>query len=74
MRCFCAALRLSVTWHPPGWPRPSTIHVRVIPSGGKAAIRVHQEHLPSAREREQMQRRWYAVLDQREALLAKRER
>ena len=64
---------LRVTWQPGDWPRPSTIQVRVLPSGGRAALSFHQEHLPDAAAREQMQQRWYGVLDHLEALIERDE-
>lgn len=45
---------LRLTWYPPGWPRPSIIQVRVIPSGKKKTVfAFHQEHLPSEEAREE---------------------
>lgn len=45
---------LRLTWHPPGWQRPSIIQVRVIPSGKKKTVfAFHQEHLPDQEEREE---------------------
>lgn len=43
---------LRLTWQAPGWPRASTIQVRVIPSGEKTVVAFHQEHLPGPKERE----------------------
>jgi uncharacterized protein YndB with AHSA1/START domain len=51
-----------MTWQPPDWERPSLIQVRVIPSGAKAVISFHQEHLAGPKEREAMRRRWQKVL------------
>ena len=42
---------LRLTWHPPGWPRPSTIQVRVIPSGDRTVVAFHQEHIPDQASR-----------------------
>jgi uncharacterized protein YndB with AHSA1/START domain len=45
---------LRITWQPGGWPRASTIQVRVIPaSGGRSVLSFHQEHLPGPDEREE---------------------
>lgn len=45
---------LRLTWHPPGWSRPSIIQVRVIPSGKKKTVfSFHQEHMPSQGAREE---------------------
>ena len=60
---------IRLTWQPPGWQRASTIQVRVIPSGGKTAVSLHQEQLAGPRERAEMQRRWYGVLDELAAII-----
>ena len=53
-----------VTWHPPGWPRPSTIQIRVLPrANGRCAIAFHHEWLPDAAAREAVRERWGRVLD-----------
>ena len=33
VRVFKPGSHVRITWHPPGWPRPSTIQVRVLPKG-----------------------------------------
>lgn len=44
---------LRMTWQPEGWPRASTIQVRVMPaSGGRSVLAFHHEHLPGPDERE----------------------
>lgn len=53
---------LRVTRQPPGWPRASTIQVRVIPAGAKTTISFHEEHLPGAAEREERRRHFDAAL------------
>jgi uncharacterized protein YndB with AHSA1/START domain len=56
---------IRVTWQPKEWSQPSTIQVRVIPSGrGKTVISFHQEKLPDAEAREQMLASWTDVLDE----------
>ncbi len=60
---------LRVTWQPPTWPRPSTIQIRLIPNKSKTVISFHQEHLHSAKEREQMQERWQHVLNKLRQIL-----
>ena len=55
---------LRLTWHPPGWPRPSTIQVRVIPKGEKSVIAFHQEHLPDSRARQKRRDFFSAALDE----------
>lgn len=54
---------LRVTWHKPGWARPTTIQVRAIPAGEKTTISFHEEHLPGAAEREERRRHFTAALD-----------
>lgn len=54
---------LRLTWRPRGWERPSTIQVRVIPSGEKTVVAFHQEHLPGPEEREARRRHFAAALD-----------
>jgi uncharacterized protein YndB with AHSA1/START domain len=44
-----SSLRLG--WHPPDWPRSSTIQVRVIPRGERCVLAFHQEGLPGASAR-----------------------
>ena len=60
---------LRLTWRPRDWQNASTIQVRVIPRGAKTTISFHQEHLPGAKEREQMRQRWHRVLEQMQILL-----
>jgi uncharacterized protein YndB with AHSA1/START domain len=56
---------IRVTWQPKQWSQPSTIQVRVIPSGrDKTVVSFHQEKLPDAAAREQMQLHWTSVLDE----------
>ncbi len=56
--------QLRLTWLPTGWSKPSTIQVRLIPSGpGKTVISFHQENLPDAAAREERRRHWQAALD-----------
>jgi len=43
---------LRMRWHPPEYPRPSIIQLRVIPKDGKTVVAFHQEHLPDKNERE----------------------
>ncbi|MGE5551557.1 MAG: SRPBCC family protein [Bacteroidota bacterium] len=60
---------LRLTWQPPGWAKPSTIQVRVIPNGGRTTIAFHQEHLPDADAREQRRVYYAAALDALEKLI-----
>lgn len=59
---------LRVTRHPPGWPRASTIQVRVIPAGEKTTLSFHEEHLPGAAEREERRRHFEAALGELQRL------
>lgn len=58
-----------LTWEPEGWSRPSTIQVRVIPKHDRATVAFHQEHLPSARERESRRAHFRAALDALEEMI-----
>lgn len=60
---------LRLTWHPPGWPRPSTIQVRVIPKGKKSVISFHQEHLPDSETREARRFFFKKALDELQEIL-----
>jgi uncharacterized protein YndB with AHSA1/START domain len=56
--------RIRLTWHPPGWDRPSIVQVTVSGKADeKAVLRFHQEQLAGADERERQRRHWAAVLD-----------
>lgn len=54
---------LRLTWRPNGWPRASTIQVRVLPAGAKTTIALHQEHMPDCVAREQRRAHFAAALD-----------
>jgi uncharacterized protein YndB with AHSA1/START domain len=54
---------LRLTWHPPGWPRPSIVQVRVIAGGASTALAFHHEHLPGSAEREARRAHYAAALD-----------
>lgn len=71
VRVFKPGSHLRITWMPPGWPRASTIQVRVTASGaGKTVVTLHQEHLPGAAEREERRRFFEAALDALQARVA----
>ena len=55
---------IRLTWQPRGWRNPSTLQVRVIPSGVKTTISFHQERLSGAEERERMRDHWKRVMAQ----------
>jgi uncharacterized protein YndB with AHSA1/START domain len=69
MRVFKPNSHLRLTHHPPGWPRPSTIQLRVIPNKDKTVIAFHQEHLPGPEEREQRRLHFLAALDKLEQMI-----
>jgi len=61
-----------LTWRPRGWPRDSTIQVRVIAAASGTTIAFHQEHLPGAGAREERRAHFAAALDALAALAAGR--
>lgn len=64
VRVFKPGSHLRITWQPEGWPRASTIQVRVMPSGEqKSVISFHQEHLPGPAERQARREFFDAALD-----------
>lgn len=69
IRVFKPGSHLRMTWQPPGWPRPSTIQVRVVPSRDKTVIAFHQEHLPDGAAREARRAHFSAALDALERML-----
>jgi uncharacterized protein YndB with AHSA1/START domain len=69
MRVFEPNHHLRITWQPRGWPRPSTIQIRVIPSGAKTTLAFHQEHLPDAKAREQRRAHFESVFDSIEPMV-----
>lgn len=69
VRVVAPGSHLRITWHPPGWPRASTIQVRVIPKGDRAVIAFHQEHLPGPAERADRLAHFRATLEELERIL-----
>jgi uncharacterized protein YndB with AHSA1/START domain len=61
---------LRLTRQPPGGARGSTIQVRAMPSGSKAVLSFHEEHLPDADAREARRRHFESVLDQLQQRIA----
>jgi uncharacterized protein YndB with AHSA1/START domain len=56
--------RVRLTWWPPGWTHDTTLQLTVRPAGaGRAMLRIHQERLADAAEREQQRRHWQGVLN-----------
>ena len=62
---------LRITWLPKGrgWPRPSTIQVRVVPKGDKTTVVFHEEHLPGPDEREERRAFFKGALDELERII-----
>jgi len=58
----CSDSHLRMSWHPPGWARPSTIQLRVIPKDDRSVIAFHQEHLPGPEERARRKQFYKEVL------------
>lgn len=55
--------RVRLTWQPGGWPRPSTLQLRLTDAGdGRTVASFHHEHLPDAASREAMRERWRTAL------------
>jgi len=55
--------RVRLTWRPPGWSHDTTLQLAVTSAGeGRATLRVHQERLADAAEREQQRRHWQTVI------------
>jgi uncharacterized protein YndB with AHSA1/START domain len=52
-----------LTWQLPGWARPSTIQVHVIPAGERTTIAFHQERMPAAADRDARRAHFQAALD-----------
>ena len=72
IRVFTPNSHLRLTWHPPDWPRASTIQVRVIPRGNLTVVAFHQEHLPGLAEREERRAYYTTVLDALERVFRSR--
>ncbi|GLY64627.1 SRPBCC domain-containing protein [Amycolatopsis taiwanensis] len=62
-RSFRELDRIRLTWQPPGWSHDTTLQLAVRPAGaGRAMLRVHQERLADAAERERQRRHWQGVI------------
>jgi uncharacterized protein YndB with AHSA1/START domain len=59
---------LRITWHPPAWPRPSTMQLRLVSKGSRTVLALHQERLPGAEARNQRRAFFAQVLDAYENL------
>ncbi len=62
--------RLRLTWQPAGrGGRPTVVQLVVRPSATGTSVRLHQEHLADADERERQRDHWQAALDRLGPLL-----
>lgn len=62
-RSFHELDRIRLTWQPSGWSHDTTLQLAVRANGaGRAMLRVHQERLADAAEREQQRRHWQEVI------------
>ena len=62
-RSFHELDRIRLTWQPSGWSHDTTLQLAVRATGaGRAMLRVHQERLADAAEREQQRRHWQEVI------------
>ena len=64
---------LRLSWQPGGWPRASTIQVRVLPGGAHSVLAFHQEHLPDAAAREARRAHFSAAVAALETMLGAQE-
>ena len=55
--------RVRLTWHKPGMKQPATLQIALLESGQKTSFRIHLEHLPSQKSREELKEHWRGVLD-----------
>jgi uncharacterized protein YndB with AHSA1/START domain len=63
-RSFRDLDRIRLTWQPPDWAHDTTLQLAVRSAGeGRATLRVHQERLADAAEREQQRRHWQGVVN-----------
>ena len=70
-RSFHELDRIRLTWQPSGWSHDTTVQIAVRAAGpGRAMLRVHQERLADAAEREQQRRHWQEVIRELVAALA----
>lgn len=60
---------IRLTWHPPGWTRPSTVQVRVGAASRGTTISFHQEHLPDSAARTAMKAHWEGVIEELSRIL-----
>jgi hypothetical protein len=61
VRIYQPATHLRITRHPKSYPRPAVVQVRVIEKGQRAVMAFHEEHLPSAEQREERRQHYQRV-------------
>jgi uncharacterized protein YndB with AHSA1/START domain len=61
--------RIRLTWHPQDWDHDTTVQVALEPKGARTVIRLHQERLADAQERDRQRAHWRQVADELEAAL-----
>ncbi|HJP73013.1 MAG TPA: SRPBCC domain-containing protein [Pseudonocardiaceae bacterium] len=62
-RSFHELDRVRLTWQPAGWSHDTTLQLTVRAAGpGRAMLRVHQERLADAGERERQRSHWREVI------------
>jgi uncharacterized protein YndB with AHSA1/START domain len=70
-RSFRELDRIRLTWQPSGWSHDTTLQLAVRAVGpNRSMLRVHQERLADAAEREQQRRHWREVIGAIVAALA----
>ena len=69
VRVYKPYSHVRLTWHPPAYPRASTIQVRVISQSGRSILAFHQERLPDKQAREDRRVFFQKVLDKIDHIL-----
>ena len=71
-RSFHELDRIRLTWRPRDWSHDTTLQLAVRATGhGRAMLRVHQERLADAAEREHQRRHWQGVITALVAAIAR---
>lgn len=63
VRVFKPDSHFRITRQPGGYPRPSTIQVRIIKRGEKTLLAFHEEHLPDEKERQNRKTHYLQVVE-----------
>ena len=64
IRTVAVGQRVRLTWQNPELAQPSTLQVTIVPTGGRASVRFHQERLSGPEEREKMREHWRRALEE----------